>query len=147
MINKVIDAIHKAQDYGRLQGYVLRLCEENERLRLENAKLRQENRQLRRRLADAELRLVRRAHADALLMGGLYFAGLPISRRACKVAGIGDKRWTRARALLRVARVINDQRVRAETPEDFERAISVARQRIEREGMHVLAVRMPLCRQ
>jgi hypothetical protein len=147
MINQVIDAIHKVKDYRRLQGYVLRLCEENERLRLENAKLRNENRQLRRRLADAELRLVRRAHADALLMGGLYFAGLSISRRACQAVGIGDHRWTRARALLRVARVIDNQRVRVESPEDFERAITVAKQRVEREGLEILRYRMPLCRQ
>jgi hypothetical protein len=147
MINQVIDAVRKAKDYGRLQGYVLRLCQENERLRLENAKLRQENRQLRRRLADAELRLVRRAYADALLMGGLYFAGLSISRRQCQTVGIGDRRWSRARALLRLARVITDSRIRVETPEDFERAVTVAKQRIEREGMEILRYRMPLCHQ
>jgi hypothetical protein len=125
----------------------LHLCEENERLRLENAKLRNENRQLRRRLADAELRLVRRAHADGLLMGGLYFAGLSISRRACQAVGIGDKRWTRAVALLRVGRVHDGNHITVEEPADFERALRVARQRVEAQGLDTLRYLLPLCRQ
>jgi hypothetical protein len=147
MIRQVIEAVEKIKNHDKLQGYVLRLCQENERLRLENAQLRQENRQLRRRLQDAELRLLRRAEADALLMGGLFFAGLPISRRACQDVGIGEKRWTRATALLRVARVVDGRRVRVDAPEDFERALRSARQRVEKEGMDVLRWRTPLSRQ
>ena len=112
----------------------------------ENAKLRQENRQLRRRLRDGELPVLRSAVADALLLGALHFAGQYTSRRA--VAGImSEHRWWQARALLLLARVHDGQRITVGTPEEFERAVDVARQRVEREGLVVLRVRLPLSRQ
>jgi hypothetical protein len=147
MIYKVIEAVEKVQDYDRLQGMVLHLFEENEKLRLENARLLKENRHLRRRLRDAEFRLLRRAEMDAMLLGGLYFAGQPISRRACQEYGIGERRWNRAMALLRVGRAVDEQCIRCETPEEYERAVRVARQRVENQGMDTLRYRMPLCRQ
>jgi hypothetical protein len=147
MIYKVIEAVEKVQDYDRLQGMVLHLFEENEKLRLENARLLKENRHLRRRLRDAEFRLLRRAEMDAMLLGGLYFAGQSISRRACQEYGIGERRWNRAMALLKVGRVVDEECVRCETPEEYERAVRVARQRVENQGMDTLRDRMPLCRQ
>lgn len=147
MIHKMIDAITRAKERNELRDLVLRLCEENERLRLENARLRHENRQLRRRLHDAELRLLRRSQQDALLLGGLFFADLPTSRRACADVGLSERRWMRAMALLKVARVADDGHIRVETPDDYERGVKVAVERIKRDGMESLRHRMPLCRQ
>lgn len=147
MINQVIEAVQKVHDYDRLQETVLHLFEENEKLRLENAKLRQENRILRRRLKDRELRLLRRAEADALLIGALYFAHQYTSRRACVGCGISERRWMRAIALIRVARLYEDAQIIALTPEDFERRIDGARQWVEQKGMDTLRYRMPFCRQ
>lgn len=147
MIHRMIDALTRASERNQLRDMVLKLLQENEQLRLENAKLRQENRQLRRRLADAEMRLVRRAQADALLMGGLYFAGLPVSRRACADVGIGHRRWVRAMALLKVGRVAHDGQIRVDDPSDFERGVKTATERVQRDGLDILRYRMPLCRQ
>jgi hypothetical protein len=144
MIDQVTRAIHKIKDYNRLADFALRLVEDNERLRLENAQLRKENRTLRRRLHDAELRLLRRATADALLMGGLYFAGQTASKRALKAMGIGHRRWARACALLKLARVHDGRRILATEPGEFDKALNLAQMRVQREGLGAMQHRLPL---
>src|SRR5262245_61658151 len=123
MLAQLIDAFQSHHDPARLRSVIRKQSLLIDRLRLENATLRAENRQMRRRLADAELRLLQRAEADALLLGGLYFAGLPTSRRACADVGIGARRWRRAIALLMVGRAHDGQRVTVIDAPDYERAI------------------------
>lgn len=147
MIHKLIELFSQQNDPAKLRAVIRKLSAENERLRLENANLRAENRQLRRRLRDSELRIVRRAERDALLIGGLFFAGLPTSRRACCAVGITEWGWTRAQALLWVARIANNGDIRTETPEDYERAVRVAVEHLTRDGLDSLRHRMPLSRQ
>ena len=147
MLYRLIELFSEQNDPAKLRAAIHKLSAENERLRLENANLRAEGRQLRRRLRDPELRIVRRAERDALLIGGLHFAGLPTSRRACYAIGITEWRWTRAQALLRVARITDHGNIRTETPEDYERAIRVAVERLTRDGLDSLRYRMPLSRQ
>jgi hypothetical protein len=146
MIDQVLALLRKGKDYETLHATLVDLLQGRDRLAYENAKLRQENRQLRRRLRDGELRLLRSAHADALLLGALYFSGQYTSRRACQ-AVMSEHRWMQARALLLLARIHNGKRITAETPEEFERVVAVARKRVEREGLAVLHHRLPLSRQ
>ena len=146
MLDQVLEWLRRGEDVQALRAELVRLLQERDRLAYENAKLRQENRQLRRRLGDRELRVLRSAVADALLLGALHFAGQYTSRRA--VAGVmSEHRWWLARALLLLARVHDGQRITAGTPEELERAVEVARQRVEREGLAVLRHRLPLSRQ
>ena len=146
MLDQVLEWLRRGDDVKTLRVELVRLLQERDRLAYENAKLRQENRQLRRRLRDGELRVLRSAVADALLLGALHFAGQYTSRRA--VAGLmSEHRWWQARALLLLARVHDGQRITVGTPADLERAVEVARQRVEREGLAVLRVRLPLSRQ
>ena len=147
MIRQLIDLFSQHNDPVKLRAVIRKQRDVIAKLRLENAQLRAENRALRRRLADADLRLLRQAETDAVLIGALHFAGQYTSRRACLAMGISARHWRRAMALLMVARVHNGQRLDVETPDDFERAIRVARQRIERDGMEVLGLRMPVCYQ
>lgn len=144
MIEALMAGIRKAKDYNQLADFALRLVEDNERLRLENAQLRRENGYLRRRLRDAELRLLRRATADALLMGGLYFAGQSTSKRALRPLGIGHRRWARACALLKLARVHDGQRITANEPGEFDKALNLAQMRVQRDGMVAMQHRLPL---
>jgi hypothetical protein len=147
MIDQVTQAIHKIKDYSRLHAYTLQLWTQHERLQLENAQLRKENRYLRRRLKDAELKLLRRAAADAALMGALYFAGDATSRRAMQTLGMGEKRWTRACALLKLARIHDGRRIVASEPGEFDTALTLAEQRVRRDGMAAIQHRLPLYRQ
>lgn len=145
MIRQLIDAFAAHNDPAKLRAIIAKQRLIIDRLRKENAQLRHENRDLRRRLADAELRLLRQAETDAILIGGLYFAGQYTSRRACQNVGIGPLHWRRAMALLQVARVHDGKRIEASTPEDFERALRVASERVKRDGMDVIRHRMPSC--
>lgn len=146
MIDKLIGAFSAHNDPAKLRAIIHEQRRLLQRLQLENAQLRAENRRLRRRLADAELRLVRQAETDALLLGGLYFAGLPTSRRAALQCGVSERHWRRAVALLQVGRVHDGQRITTQAPEDFERAVRMAVGRIERDGMDAIKWRMPRCR-
>lgn len=103
MLHELIAAYRKGRDFEQLADLAARLVLENDRLRLENAQLRAENRHLRRVLRDRELRLLRRAEADAVLLGAMHFAHLPTSSRAALDIGISRRRWHWARALLKVA--------------------------------------------
>lgn len=144
MIEQLAQAIHKIKDYGRLHAYTQQLWDAYEQLQLENLELRKENRYLRRKLKDAEMRLLRRAAADAVLMGGLHFAGQPASRRALKAMDVGGRRWARACALLKLARVHNGKRITAESQDEYFTAVRLAKQRVEREGMSAMRHRLPL---
>jgi len=145
MIRQLIDAFAAHNDPAKLRAVIAKQRLIIDRLRKENAQLRHENRQLRRRLKDTELNLLRRAETDAYLIGALYFAQQSTSRRACGACGIGPRRWHRAIALLRVARIHDGRRIDEVTPEEFERAVVVGRQRVERDGLDVVRWRMPIC--
>src|SRR5262245_12183071 len=82
MLDQVLEWLRRGDDIQALRAELVRLLQERDRLAYENAKLRQENRQLRRRLGDRDLRVLRSAVADALLLGALHFAGQYTSRRA-----------------------------------------------------------------
>lgn len=144
MLRQLIDLFSQQNDPAKLRAVIAKQRDVIAKLRIENAQLRRENRQLRRRLADADLRLLRQAETDALLLGGLYFAELPTSRRACAEIGIGRRHWTRAVALLKVARVHDGRRLTVESAEDFERALRTASERVRRDGLDVVRWRMPL---
>lgn len=98
----IIDALCErySSDYRRMAAALDKTLAEIDRLRLENANLRLENRQLRRLLKDHELRMLRRAERDALLIGALHFGGNPTSKRTLQTVGMGENRWCLARALL-----------------------------------------------
>lgn len=145
MIRDLIQLFIGENDPAKLRIVIRRQRVTIDRLLKENAELRAQNRQLRRRLGDRDLRLLRQAEFDCILMGSLYFAEQSISRRACKLAGIGDRRWRRAVALLQVGRVHNRKRVTVETPEEFEAGLRVAGERVRRDGMDPLLLRMPPC--
>lgn len=148
MIDRLIASLSAHNDPIKLRSIIIEQRRLIERLHLANAQLRAENRQLRRRLADAELRIVRAAESDALLIGALYFAGLPTSRRACATVGISQWRWATAQGLLRVARISDAAgAMLAETPEAFERGVLLAVERLTRDGLDALRYRLPLCRQ
>ena len=127
-------------DYRQMAASLDAALLEIDRLRLENASLRSENRELRRKLRDHELRMLRRAQRDALLIGALHVAGLYTSKRACRLVGITENRWSLARVLLRMGGAFSKRtrRMKAETGEDFERAIQHAVRIIEAEGGEVL---------
>lgn len=127
-------------DYRRMAVALDQALAEIDRLRLENANLRAENRELRRRLQDHELRMLRRAQRDALLIGALHVAGLYTGKRACREVGITENRWSLARVLLRFGGALNKRtgRLKAETGAEFERAVSFAVRLIEIEGGELL---------
>lgn len=103
MLGRLIDAWQRGRTLPQIEALTAQLIEENERLRLENAKLRQENRQLRRRLPDGEMRILRRAHADASLLTLAHLAGCMTSRNAAAYFGVSRRRWAWATTLLRKA--------------------------------------------
>lgn len=149
MIDQLIELFQSNRDPGKLRAVIAKQREIITRLQVENVQLRHENRLLRRRLRDAELRIVRRAQDDAILIGALHFAGLETSRRACAEIGISQWRWTTAQAFLRTARITDHggRDWRVDTPEEYERAVHVAVERLQRDGFEGLRHRLPLCRQ
>ena len=76
-------------DYQRMAVALDQALAEIDRLRLEVANLRSENRELRRMLQDHELRMLRRAERDALLLGALHFAGGYTWRQLASVKIVG----------------------------------------------------------
>ena len=137
MIDEIVKRSHSYRDMATALDAALA---EIDRLRLEVAGLRSENRELRRKLRDHELRMLRRAQRDALLIGALHVAGLYTSKRECRKVGITENRWSLARVLLRLGGAFSKRtrRMKAETGEDFERAIQHAVRIIESEGGEVL---------
>ena len=127
-------------DYRQMAASLDAALLEIDRLRLENASLRSENRELRRKLRDHELRMLRRAQRDALLIGALHVAGLYTSKRACREVGITENRWSLARVLLRFGGALSRRtgHWKAETGEEFEAAIAQGVRMVEAEGAELL---------
>ena len=146
MIRELVAMFAGESDQARLRLEIARLKRIIERQQIKIAQLSRENRYLRRRLQDTEMRLLRQAETDAVLIGTLHFAGLSTSRRACAACGVSERHWRRAMALLQVGRAHDGRRIGVETPEDFERALRVAGERIGRDGFEILRHRMPLSR-
>lgn len=95
-----------------------------ERLTLKVADLQAENRQLRAKLpkSTGDMRRLRQAHRDAKAMLMHRFSGYSISRDNCLALGIPERRWSTARALLRLATVHDGNDI---TIEDFDGAIAL----------------------
>lgn len=95
-----------------------------ERLTLKVADLQAENRQLRRKLpkSTGDMRRLRQAHRDAQAMLVHRFSGYAISRANCLTLGIPERRWSTARALLRLATVHDGNDI---TIEDFDQAMAL----------------------
>lgn len=56
-------------------------------------------------------RIIQRAYEDSLYMAALHLAGLSVSRAQMESVGVGRARWTYARALLAMGRLLDDQRI------------------------------------
>ena len=80
MLREMWDTYQNGKSYEDIEALCTQLIAENDALRLENAKLLAENRNLRRRLADADLRLLRRAQVDASMLVLMHLACSPTSR-------------------------------------------------------------------
>lgn len=137
MIDEIVKRSSSYRDMAQALDAALA---EIDRLRLEVANLRSENRELRRKLRDHELRMLRRAQRDALLIGALHIAGLYTSKRACREVGITENRWSLARVLLRFGGALDKRsgRLKAETGADFEQAVNFAVRLVESEGGELL---------
>ena len=127
-------------DYRQLAIALDAALAEIDRLRLENANLRTELRELRRRLQDHELRMLRRAERDALLLGALHFSGGFTSKRQVATVGMGENRWTLARALLTYGGAISKRTktVRVQTPGEWEAAVAAGVRLVASEGVDLL---------
>jgi hypothetical protein len=117
---------------------------ENDRLRLENAQLRAENRRLRRQLHDKELRLLRRAEADCVLLAALHFAHMPTSSSAALDVGISRRRWHWARALLKLSDLHagGHGTFTVTDVEDFEALLARGVGRVERDGLQAMRLQL-----
>ena len=127
-------------DYRQMAIALDAALAEIDRLRLEVANLRTENRELRRMLQDYELRLLRRAERDALLLGALHFSGGFTSKRQAQSIGLGENRWTLARALLTFGGAISKRTktVRVQTPGEWEAAVAAGVRLVASEGVFIL---------
>jgi hypothetical protein len=126
-------------DYQRMATALDQALAEIDRLRLENANLRTENRELRRMLQDHELRMLRRAERDALLLGALHFSGGFTSKRQVASVGMGENRWSLARVLLRFGGVLRkDGSYKAQTPGEWESGVAHAVRIVASEGGDLL---------
>ena len=126
-----------------LHALAARLVAENDALRLENARLRRENRYLRHKLRDYELRTLRRAEVDAAMLGCLWMAGLPTSRREAEGMGISRRRWAWARSLLQVARIVDDRGWAVDDAAAFDTRLAAGVRTVEAQGMERLRGYLP----
>ena len=144
MLRELLNAHSRGRSVEELHALAARLVAENDALRLENARLRAENRRLRRQLHDRELRLLRRAEADAVLLGALHFAHLPTSSGAALEVGISRRRWHWARALLKLSDLHNGGHgtFTVTDPEDFEMLLARGVTRVERDGLQAMRLQL-----
>lgn len=143
MLRELLHAHNQGRSVAELTALAAELVQENDRLRLEVAKLQRENRNLRRRLHDRELRTLRRAEVDAALMGCLWLAGLPTSRRECEGMGISRRRWAWARALLQVAHIVDGDGWAVDDAAAFDTRLGAGVRLVEAQGMTRLRGYMP----
>ena len=144
MLQELWDTYQAGKGYAELEALCARLIAENDRLRLENARLRVENRSLRRRLADGDLRLLRRAQVDANMLTLMHLAYSPTSRAAALGYGISRRRWAWARGLLKKAGCLDYRGAWVDYDLDgFERALTGAVECIEIVGVDALRFAMP----
>ena len=126
-------------DYQRMATALDQALAEIDRLRLENANLRVELHDLRRRLQDHELRMLRRAERDALLLGALHFSGGYTSKRQAQSLGLGENRWSLARVLLRFGGVLRkDGSYKVQTPCEWETGVAHGVRVVAAEGCDLL---------
>lgn len=91
-----------------------------------------------RALDDRELGLLRRAQADAELIGRIHFAMMPTTAASCWEHGLSLRRWHWARALLRRAGVHDGRRVSVFTAAEFAEGLRLAVREVEAGGLHLL---------
>lgn len=135
------------RDYDQLAAAFVQVLAERDRAVYEAALLRKENRYLRRRLKDKEMRLLRCAHADALLLGMLHYSYQSTSRAECARSGImSERRWNRACALARLAGVRDRKCIGWHddvSAEEFVERLDGAAERVKAHGFDVLRAAMP----
>lgn len=126
-------------DYKRLAAALDAALAEIDRLRLEVANLRLENRRVMRKLQDHELRMLRRAERDALLLGALHIAGGYTSKRQAATVGMGENRWALARVVLKRGGALrNDGSWRELSADGIESAVGVGVEKIAVAGIDAL---------
>ena len=126
-------------DYRQMAVALDAALAEIDRLRLEVANLRSENRELRRMLQDHELRMLRRAERDALLLGALHFSGGYTSKRQAQSIGVGENRWSLARVLLKFGGVLRkDGSFNVRTPAQWETGVAHGVRVVAAEGCDLL---------
>ena len=140
MLRELLNAHNRGRNVEELTALAAHLVAENDRLRLENARLRAENRYLRRVLRDRDYRLLRRAQADAVLMGALHWAGQETTAAACIDVGISRRRWHWARALLKCSDLHSGGHggFTVTDLESFDVLLAGGVERIEHDGMGLL---------
>lgn len=144
MLRELWETYQAGREYAELEALCARLIAENDRLRLENARLLAENRQLRRRLADADLRLLRRAQVDANMLTLMHLAYASTSRAAALGYGISRRRWMWARALLKKAGCVDYRGEWVDYDLDgFEQALAGAVECVEVVGVETLRFALP----
>lgn len=126
-------------DFRQMATALDQALAEIDRLRLENANLRSELRELRRRLQDHELRMLRRAERDALLLGALHICGGFTSKREARSIGLGENRWCLARVVLKRGGALrNDGTWRELSADSIESAVRVGVEKIASAGIDAL---------
>ena len=144
MLREMWDTYQNGKSYEDIEALCTQLIAENDALRLENAKLLAENRNLRRRLADAELRLLRRAQVDANMLTLMHLAGAYTSRSSALNYGISRRRWAWARALLKKSGCMDYAGEWMDRDIDgYERSLVGAVERVERLGVDLLKLGLP----
>lgn len=144
MLHELWNTYQAGKSYAELEALCTRLIAENDALRLENAKLLAENRQLRRRLADADLRLLRRAQVDASMLVLMHLAHSQTSRSSALNYGISRRRWAWARALLKKSGCMDYAGEWMDRDIDgYERSLVGAVERVERLGVDLLKLGLP----
>ena len=144
MLAELWTTYQNGKSYAELEALCTQLIAENDALRLENAKLKSENRNLRRRLADADLRLLRRAQVDASMLVLMHLAHSQTSRATALNYGISRRRWAWARALLKKSGCMDYAGEWMDRDIDsYERSLVGAVERVERLGVDLLKIALP----